>query len=355
MRDTQPHRPTSLQKLLFWAILGALSVFFAEASLGASPFVFFDAWGLLVVYPLYLLHLLVLARIVFWHERPRFAALFFAGVLLGLYEAYMTKQIWNPDWNPAAIRVGGVAVIETIVLILWWHPVMALIMPLLVAETALCRSRLVARALPLRLRRALFGRRSRTVLLVLGVPMGLLFSIAPKGRSSTALVVLSAVGALGVVLALAWLWRRATRGTRMSLPELLPTNRQMVLLCIGLGLMYVGLGIALRPECLPGPGPQASVWLLYGVFIGGLWQSLRRPRPASAFELLEPPDRFSWRLWISLAAVIVVTAAASSLALGQKTAAYLLVDLVVGAVIGVAALLMCIRDILRRGPTPVRL
>jgi len=49
MCDLQPKRPTSVQKLLFWGILGALSVLFAEVTVGSSPFAFFDAWGLLVV------------------------------------------------------------------------------------------------------------------------------------------------------------------------------------------------------------------------------------------------------------------------------------------------------------------
>jgi hypothetical protein len=85
MCDPQPHRPTSAQKLLFWAILGGLSVFFAEVTIGSSPFAFFDAWGLIVVCPLYLLHLLFLGRIAVWKGRPRFSALFFAGALFGLY------------------------------------------------------------------------------------------------------------------------------------------------------------------------------------------------------------------------------------------------------------------------------
>jgi len=49
MTDDEPRRPTSLRKLLAWAIRGGLSVFFAEISLGSYPFAFFDAWGLLVV------------------------------------------------------------------------------------------------------------------------------------------------------------------------------------------------------------------------------------------------------------------------------------------------------------------
>ena len=87
MDDLHASRATSFQRLLFWAILGGLSVFFAEVSVGSYPFPFTDPWGLLVVCPLYLLHLLVLGYVVLARRRPRLSALFFAGALVGLYEA----------------------------------------------------------------------------------------------------------------------------------------------------------------------------------------------------------------------------------------------------------------------------
>ena len=347
MCDLQPKRPTSVQKLLFWGILGALSVCFAEVTVGSSPFAFFDAWGLLVVCPLYLLHLLVLARVAFARGPPRFPALFFAGVLFGLYEAYMTKQLWNPDWSSDPVRAGGVAVFETIILVLWWHPVMAFLVPLLVAETALCRSRHVARTLPRRLQRILFGKRGTAVLLVLAVLLGLVLSSDHTLRPSAGDVFVSGLASVGVLFLLVWLWRRATRGVRMALPELLPTGREMVMLCVCLALQYVGLGMLVRPEALPALGPQASVWLLYVAAITGLWLGLRRPRPASLFGHAESPDRFSWRLWFGLATVLVVTATGSRLLLGSATWLFLIANLIVGVPVGVVILVLCFRDVLR--------
>lgn len=351
MGDPQPQRPTSFQKLLAWAILGGFSVFFAEIVVGSSPFAFFDVWGILVVCPLYTLHLLVLARIAFWRGPPRFPTLFFAGVLIGLYEAYMTKMLWNPNWGPPpAVILGGVPVIETIILILWWHPFMAFLVPLLVGETVLCRSRHVARALPERLRRLLFGRRSTAVLVVLAVLAGLLASGPHNTRPTVVHILVSIIPSAVVLLGLVWLWRRTTRGVRMSLPDLLPTNREFVLLCVCLGLLYVVLGIGIRPDALPGLGPQASIWLVYVVMIAGLWLALRRPRLPSVVELQDPPDRLSWKLWPALAGVIAVTAVVSRLALGSGTQAFMIVSLVVGAPIGVATLVLCILDLVRRRP-----
>lgn len=52
-------------KLLFWLLLGITSVILAEVVSFSSPFPFFDDWGLTAVFPLYALHILVLAWIIF--------------------------------------------------------------------------------------------------------------------------------------------------------------------------------------------------------------------------------------------------------------------------------------------------
>ncbi|MFO7944382.1 MAG: hypothetical protein R6U51_08825 [Anaerolineales bacterium] len=71
-------------------------------------FPYFHAWGLLVVVPLYGLHILVLAHLVYRSPQPHFPSLIFAGMLFGLYEAYLTKVLWDPPWGEALI-IGGVA------------------------------------------------------------------------------------------------------------------------------------------------------------------------------------------------------------------------------------------------------
>jgi len=347
MDDLHASRPTSFQRLLFWAILGGLSVFFAEVSIGSYPFPFTNVWGLLVVCPLYLLHLLVLGYVVLARRRPRLSALFFAGALFGLYEAYMTKQLWNPDWSPDAVRVGGIAVLPTIVLVLWWHATMAFFVPLLVAETALGGSRDVARALPRPVRRALFGRRGTVTLCALAAALGCLHSSIPTNTPTAAHVAASSMLAAAVVLALAALYRWRTRGRRFPLRALLPTGREMVLLCVCLALMYGGLGMLLRPEALPPLGPQATVWLLYVFFGTVLWLALRSSPRVIEPELPEPARPFPWRLWFALAGIYVATSLASRLLLGRAAAVFALANLAVGAAVGVTMLIASVYDVVR--------
>jgi len=73
---------------LFWLVLAAFSTFFAEVFSGSDMFPFFNAWGILVVVPLYGLHIILLASQVYRVEKPRFSSLVFAGMIFGLYEAY---------------------------------------------------------------------------------------------------------------------------------------------------------------------------------------------------------------------------------------------------------------------------
>ena len=137
------------QRWLFWLILGAFSVFFAEVLATSDPYVFFHFFGLLGVFPHYTLHVLVLAPLVIRLDRKvRFGALFLAGTLFGLYEAYMTKVLWSPPWDPDAIRIGGVAVMTSAMLVLFWHPFFSFLLPLFVADHLLLDSDRLQFSLP---------------------------------------------------------------------------------------------------------------------------------------------------------------------------------------------------------------
>ncbi|MGD0707788.1 MAG: hypothetical protein ABSA51_04985 [Anaerolineaceae bacterium] len=98
-------RPPFFTRLLFWLILGLFSTFFAEVVSASSPFVFFTAFGLIGTYPIYLLHTLVLGTLVIRRGKVvSLQALYFAGGIFGLYEAYITKVLWSPPWNSTPLR-----------------------------------------------------------------------------------------------------------------------------------------------------------------------------------------------------------------------------------------------------------
>ncbi len=132
--------PPRIHKYLFWLNLGLISTFFAEVVSGADLFPYFHFWGITIVTPIYLLHTLILITLVYRKGRPTLPALYFAGTLFGLYEAYITKILWNPGWDEPVFKLAEVAVTETLVLVFFWHVWMSFIVPLLAAETWLTRS-----------------------------------------------------------------------------------------------------------------------------------------------------------------------------------------------------------------------
>jgi len=149
------------------------------------------------------MHSLVLAKIVYRFGQPRLTTLFLAGTIFGLYAAYITKVLWSPPWGPDPLQIGGIAFVATFVLVLFWHPVMAFIVPQLVAERALTRSRTVTKGLPGKLQ-ALLGRRRTIVGLVV---LAAIFQSV--NTPSPGIALLANSSSVAVLLVLTWLWQRS--------------------------------------------------------------------------------------------------------------------------------------------------
>ncbi len=61
------------------------------------PFVTLQGWIMLV--PLYGLHALLGGWLVMRASRVTWPVVYLPGVLFGLYEAYITKVLWDPTWS----------------------------------------------------------------------------------------------------------------------------------------------------------------------------------------------------------------------------------------------------------------
>ncbi len=295
-------------KALFWLILAAFSTFFAEVFSGADMFPFFHAWGLLVVVPLYGLHILVLAHLVYRTPRPRFPSLIFAGMLFGLYEAYLTKILWAPTWEEALL-IGGVAPIETLVLVLWWHAWFSFIIPLLIAEKLLTRSWALSQSLPGAVGRLLNSRRGLVGLVIFG---GFFQSInSPSVNQS----LLSGLSTTAVLIGLVLVWLRATREQSYTMGELLPGKKEFRQLLIPTALLYLIMGAVMRPEAIPGLIGQGLIWLLYALSFFLLWQSLKPGSKLRNVPRTPVPENLPDRFWLVLAGIFPVAAVSGKLLL----------------------------------------
>jgi hypothetical protein len=338
-------RPPARLKILFWIILGAFSVFFAEVVSGSYIFPYFTIWGILVVCPLYTLHLLVLSYIVFNYGRPSLHTLFVAGALFGMYEAYMTKVLWDPTWGDAAFSLGGIAVLETVLLVLFWHPFMAFIIPLFVGESILTGSREIINESPNRIKQIFKVKKKSYVLFVVFALLCGIFQSANSPSPKHSL--LSGFSTTAVLILLIYLWRNRTKGKEYNIKALLPNKKEFRVLASLLLAQYLFLGFVLRREVLPGLLPQLIVWLMYAGLLALLVFNLRKSRAAPLSESVDLPTRFSWKILVIVFLLFPVSSAVSKILVGSSGGIIILMFWVAGGIIGTLILLSCIISLFR--------
>jgi len=124
-------------KLVLYLLIGTLSVYFTEVFAGSSPLWFMDAWGILMIFPLYFMHLIFFLNIAIRIKRTSVSHLYLFGIIFGLYESWITKVLWTGYPGAGAPIMGtfcGIAILEFSVLVFFWHPIFAFVLPILVFE-----------------------------------------------------------------------------------------------------------------------------------------------------------------------------------------------------------------------------
>ncbi len=286
--------PTGGQRVGFWLLLGLTSTAFAEV---LFPTTAFDLPTMAVfAVPIYLLHSVVLAAVVYRADRVSYPTLYLAGVLLALYEAYVTKVLWAPLGDRPDVAVGGVYVFETLGLVLFWHPVVSFLLPVVVVET-------LATASDRSLRPPLGGHRFARPLIVAVAAYLLLFQGVLGGPVRALLGNAVAVTALLVAL---FVWRR-TAGHTHDMRALLPAGRTLGALAVALVGAVLLLGSLIRPDALPtDPTPHLIVLSMYVVAGGLLAVTLRGDRLPSS----EVSVRVTWRRLLAGSGAVVLAAPA---------------------------------------------
>jgi len=266
-------------RIFFWLLLAVFSTFFAEVTVGSAPLVFFKPDGWIFTVPVYGLHILVLAPLVIRPGRvPSWQTLYLAGNIFGLYEAYMTKILWSPTWNPSSFQIGGVALVETLMLVFFWHPVMAFLVPLVFCERFLNLEPAILPGLGSGWTKRLSQYR---FYIIAGVLAGLVLG---SFLSDPALVLRVCLLNGSLIAILILIWNAATRGNRFGFNFLLPGEVSWRVFIILLLVDFVALGILIRPEAFPNLNSQMTIWGMYGG-LGFLVLKSRSQQP-----VLKPSD-----------------------------------------------------------------
>jgi len=126
-----------MKKIISIILLGLLSMLFAEVFSGSSQLWFIDFEGIIITFMLYLVHIVFLLFVALRARKVSLVQLYFFGVLFGLYEGIITKVLWAGYMGsdgPGFGTILGVAAMETPILIFFWHPLFAFIIPILVYQ-----------------------------------------------------------------------------------------------------------------------------------------------------------------------------------------------------------------------------
>ena len=216
-----PEEPHLRSKLVFWLLLSVLSVALAEVTVGVGASCLCQP-GRGCLSALVLRQPPACVRLV---GLPPWLA--FVGSPLVRRRALRVVRVLHhegavgpPPWGDT-ISIGHIDIISFIVLAFFWHPFMAFIFPLAVAEAGGTKSRWVVDLFPTRVSGVLQNRRTWLLLLGLGAAIHGLLAGSPGLESSSPWARHVAVASLTML----W-WRRDDRQQRWSLRALLPNDRQ---------------------------------------------------------------------------------------------------------------------------------
>jgi hypothetical protein len=244
--------------MFFGLLLSTLSMALPEVITMNDPIPWIHPMGYVLGYPVYGLHILVLGGLMYKYSRIGIVTLMSYGGLFGLYEGYLIKQLWNPNWGTElTLQIGGVRVVHTLMLVFFVHSVLAFLVPLVIAELFLARPSSLSRALPfLRSRKGIF-----VSVIGLAVWLGLIIgSNLPKhgGRSALVAPVISVL-VVGTLTAI-WVW--LFKGRRFSMRELMAKGKGLWILAGLLVVEYVFYSRLLRPEAMP------TEWMPHVIVVG---------------------------------------------------------------------------------------
>ncbi len=258
-------------------------------------------------------------------------------MIFGLYEAYLTKVLWYPPWEEAW-TVAGVAPIETLVLVFWWHAWFSFILPLLVGEQILTGSTSLLALLPKKLSRFFSGWKGWAILAVFGGTFQSVNSPFPAHSF------LSSLSTTGVLIALILLWRKSTKDQNYPFQELLPDQREIKWLAIPPGLMYLGLGFVLRPESLPDLRGHLIIWAGYALLATLLY--LTRMQIPVRTGPLEPKkiEPLSPKTWLRLSLVFPAAAITAEILFPPLSQAIAMLSWAAGIVFGIVMFAVAVKE-----------
>jgi len=257
-----------------WALITIFSIALAEVSIGSSPFGLLHPLEVVLLGVVYGAQVLVLASFVFRRNpKPAMSALWSAGFILGLYEFYLTKVLWDQPWDDV-VNSGLFQPVTLVVLAGFWHAYMAFIFPLAISEGLMVREPHIVGLLPVWFRSP--KRLTLTLLIILS-------AIATGAFTAVPLTLALALPYTAVVLVAAGRWLTPKEPIE-HLAEVLPTRRQSGLLLVLILAVSTVMYQTQRTEIVISPERH---WVAWGLYAAGLLILLRTVDRRGVSSLLQ--------------------------------------------------------------------
>lgn len=328
-------------RVLWYLFLAVFGTFHAEVFSASSPWVLVSPPHFALVVPVYAIHYIVLGELLLRFRRNDWRALYAAGLLVGMYETWITKVYWNPPWSSAGPGSLGLAWVEVLWIGFTWHAIVSFLIPMRLAAVWMSPrpgpTTFASLSVPDRV--LLFGT---PALFVLTVTFG--DPATGFGSIAASLVVIAVVG-------LAFRWSAQRSGMR-SLLDLRMSDRGFAAWILVLISLYAAYYVLLRPEAIPAPDVQWGTFVLDLALVALLLAVLRwgptprDPPEGSVDRALFSPGRFLVYAGYFLAVVAVVLglhALAAPVVVAAATAFVL-----VGIGLPVVLIAWLVRDVVRR-------
>ena len=254
-----------MKKISSILLLGALSMLFAEVFSGASQAWFLDPFGVLLTFGLYLAHCLFFLWIALRTKKTSLSQLYILGMAFGLYEAVITKVLWAGYMDatgPGFGTVLGVASVEFLVLVFFWHPIFSFIFPILTYEVITGENLITHDSVLKKTKR-------KTNLLLLGLFAVSIF-VANGNKLNLASAWLSVIGNTLLVFIFGFL------GKKRSIRQFNFKGKYFALACVYLFALYAWSGFNILPERFPKEFcPYLTIILSY-LYVGLLFTKSKK-------------------------------------------------------------------------------
>jgi len=255
-----------------WEILqiGFLSMFYAEVLSGSSQLWFIQPFSWLITLPLYMFHVLFFLNISQRLNLHRFSQQYLLGTIFGLYESWITKVLWS-GYPSSGMRepilglFGGIAIFEFSVLVFFFHPIFAYILPVY-SYQQLMRSYNSHQSLFLKIK----PTRIIKLFAILTFLFGTTTFVFNLGLNLIS-IIMNLVGALLLILLNHLIITH--KDIPYSSDHIIFENKGFILTCFYLIILYIFTYFVLAPEYIPDMSAFVPIVVFYIIPIVVLYRS----------------------------------------------------------------------------------